>query len=546
MFVSIILDTEYYGMEGRDKWFLKNLSHAKENNCMIITHEQLRQCYKRCAENCAERFYKEFEMRKLSEKEYEEIKKGFVADRIFEELETRFVSRTEMLLYLFEKRYEPLEEEIIRLIDEELEKNGDDKVEAIFNCLDCFPSVLYLGEYYKCPVIPYCFSAIRKMHGYRQTLYMAGPEGSFRAPNKVVKEYETYLEAGEKLLSFSRRELLALFGKEKNLPLLRLLDSEPQYELGICKTPNGIYPWAFLRFQYTDADVYYEARKRFEASHIIVRDHPNIPWNGTEKGPRKEHQRNDPLSFILSCKRVATVESQLPLKALLWNRTVYMKGELAAFECMCEKDMESTAKADVNALNFYIFGYLIPAELMFDRGYWGWRLKDHPTPYEVYKKHLAFYLGEFDLDEETMRNMTEEERFRYILTGRKCSPLLIEELVRNKAPENVNYDVLYSKIVLQSTEGTAQEVVCINEVVQGEVSSVFRFEADNTYHGIDFYPFVDVGGFAEIRKLRVDGIETTFEGELQYFEKANGRKRLECEVTSEFHEVIVEWKYCFR
>lgn len=32
MFVMIIFDTDYYGMEGRLKWFLKNLSHAKANN----------------------------------------------------------------------------------------------------------------------------------------------------------------------------------------------------------------------------------------------------------------------------------------------------------------------------------------------------------------------------------------------------------------------------------------------------------------------------------------------------------------------------------
>ena len=41
MFVSIIFDTEYMGMGERIKWFLKNLSKAKENEIFIITHEYL-------------------------------------------------------------------------------------------------------------------------------------------------------------------------------------------------------------------------------------------------------------------------------------------------------------------------------------------------------------------------------------------------------------------------------------------------------------------------------------------------------------------------
>ena len=90
MFLMIIFDTDYYGMAGRSKWFLKSISHAKANNWMVITHEYLGKHYNEYAMDCAERFYNEFEMRRLDAKEYAEIRKGFVPDSIFREIEENF------------------------------------------------------------------------------------------------------------------------------------------------------------------------------------------------------------------------------------------------------------------------------------------------------------------------------------------------------------------------------------------------------------------------------------------------------------------------
>ena len=87
---------------------------------------------------------------------------------------------------------------------------------------------------------------------------------------------------------FSNRELLAIFGKEKNIPLLKIMDYEPEHELGICKIANTIYPYDYLKYPYTDTDLYYEARKKLKTTDIVIRDHPGIPWNGNDKGPKKE------------------------------------------------------------------------------------------------------------------------------------------------------------------------------------------------------------------------------------------------------------------
>lgn len=546
MFVSIILDTDYYGMGGRDKWYLKNLSHAKENNCIVITHEHLKKHYKKYRNACAERFYKEFEMRQLSDAEYEEISKGFVEDSVFEELESEFVSRSEMLMYLFQNRYTTLENALIKIIDSERKKKQDEKVEAIFNCIDCFASISYLGEYYDCPVIPYSFSAIRKMHGYRQTLYWAGLEGTIRSSSEAKRRYKAYIEGTQIPLVFSRRELLAIFGKEKNLPLLRLLNAEPEHEIGICKTPNSIYPYDYIRFKYTDTDLYYEVNNVLRTKDIIIRDHPNIPWNGTDQGTRKEHQRNDPISFILSCKRVTSVDSQILLKALLWNRTVIVKGEECSFAFLCEKDFQSEEKADIKALNYYIFAYLIPAELMFDRGYWQWRLNEKPSEYDIYMKHLDYYIEYFGYNKNILFNLNEKQRFTYLLKSRNCNEILIEELLRDETPKDINYDVMYSKLSLNVSLKQQQEFYCINQYRNGRVFSLFQVECEESTESMFFFPFVDVGGFANIVKVSVDDQDNEFDCRMEYYSKSDGKKAISgIQIPVGRHTLSVEWEYQF-
>ena len=547
MFLMIIFDTDYYGMAGRSKWFLKSISHAKANNWMVITHEYLGKHYNEYAMDCAERFYNEFEMRRLDAKEYAEIRKGFVPDSIFREIEERFISRTEELLFLFEKRVFQLEDCLIQMIDKELEKSPGERVEGNFNCLDCFKSVHYLGEHYGCPVIPYSFSAIRKMHGYRQTLYFADLGGCMRSSLRVEQSYKNYCKGEGLFPVFSRRELLAVFGKDKNLPLLRLLDGKPKYEVGICKTPNSIYPYDFLKFKYTDVDAYYDARKSFGEDSIVIREHPNIPWNGSDKGFKKEHQRNDPISFLLSCERVVSVNSQILLKALLWNRAVCLKGDLSSFGFMCNRDINETKRADINALNYYIFGYLIPAELMFNADYWKWRINEKPSEYDIYKRHFEYHLKYFDLEKRIIYNNNEEERFRHILMKRGCCDSLIDELVQNQSPVNYDYEVLYSKLAVDSDSATeAYEIFSLNKNEGGKISSDFELRNEERVKSLHFYPFVDVGGFADICSITVDDEKIDVKDGFVYFDKIDGKRIFEIMLSAGRHRISIEWEYYFK
>lgn len=546
MFVSIIFDTEYFGMGERHKWFLKNLSHARQNDCLIITHGFLKNNYEKYADSCAPRFYREFEMKKLSQDEYQAVRKGFVEDKIFDDLEEQFVSRTEMLSYLLQNRYEPLETALIQIIEQELSQKEGTKIDAIFNCLDTFASIHYLGERYHCPVISYSFSAIRKVHGYRQTLYMASLDGILRQSAEIEKRYNNYKRGKQVPVTFSNRELLAIFGKEKNIPLLKIMDYEPEHEMGLCKMASTVYPYDYLRYPYTDTDLYYEVRKRLKTTDIVIRDHPNIPWNGNDKGPKKEHERNDPVSFILSCKRVASIDSQILLKALLWKRTIFVKGGISAFEFMSTKDIRSTEKTEIDKLNFYIFGYLIPSEYMFSADYWRWRLYDNPSEYDIYIKHLNYYINLFGYRKEFLFTLEEKDRFRYILELRNTDQRLITDLLREEPSFHINYAVLYSKIEFKQSGNVVGETTCVNKQLSDNVQSKFIFDNGVAIDEVIFYPFVDVGGFAQITNCSVDNIKCNYNDKVQYIKKANGGIQLDTgALPSGEHHVMIDWKFYF-
>lgn len=540
MFVTIILDTEYMGMGERHKWFLKNLSHAKENDWMVITHEYLARHYEEYVERCAERFYDEFEMRKLDEEEYRQISKGFVPDEIFTSKEKEIGSRTEFLAYLFQERYMELEQCLISMIGEELQKRAGEKVEGIFNCLDCFRSIQYLGEYYNCPVIPYVFSAIRKVHGYQQTLYMTCMDGSLYSDADGRKRYKKFRVEKQEGIVFSRRELLALLGKEHNIPFLKLLNCTPEYEIGICAEAYSTTP-NFLKFKYTDDDIYYECKQKYSMDEIVTRMHPMVY---DSMGIGREHFKNDPVSFILSCRRITSVQSQILLKALLWNRTVYMKSDFLQLSFLCEKDIESTNRVDTASLNYYIFGFLIPSKFMFDVEYWRWRIRENPSEHEIYNRHLEYILKCLGIDEAVIHGREEKERFLYLLQKRNCAEDLINDLLEEEVPTDIHFDVLSSKLEIGKDSVVLHSLNRLNRYADGKVYSRFVVNCENGADFLRFYPFADVGGSAKINYLQVDGSCIVKEKGYVYYPKKNGYEVCDhINLMPGKHVVDIEWEY---
>ena len=323
MFVSIVFNTEYMDITSRKMWYLKNLFHCKENGWILITHEYIQKHFEELQDSITDRFIEQFEMRRFSFDEVKDVEQYFVPDEIFDGLEREMGSRTEMLFELNNRPYLILDHCLNGIFEQIRQKHPNERIEGIFHCLEGFESLRRIANELHCPLINYSFSAFRKVHGYRQTLYFANLWSRFWDSKECADRYHRFLkEDYSSLPVFTNEEIIAMIGKEHTLPMIQLINSQPKYEMGVCCECFSLLPQVFKNKHYTDDDIFYECKKLFRSDKLKVRSHA-AHLNDIQVDRSEVH--NDPVSTILSCKRLTAVQSQILLKVLLWKRTAVLK-----------------------------------------------------------------------------------------------------------------------------------------------------------------------------------------------------------------------------
>ena len=500
MFVSVIFNTEYFDISMRKTWYLKNLYHCRKNGWILVTHEYLHSHLEELQESVSDRFFDQFEMSRITPKEMEDVEQYFVPDALFENLEYEKGSRTEMLFELSTYPNNELNICLRNIFDQIKRRHPHDKIEGIFNCLEGFESLRKIAKDLNCPLINYSFSAFRKVHGYRQTLYSANLNAHFWDGSECEERYKTFTQEDHALLPvFSNKELITIIGKEHTLPYMQLMDSQPKYEMGICCECFSLTPQVFKNIRYTDDDIFYECKKLYDSKLLKVRSHA-ARLDDLQVDRSEVH--NDPVSTILSCRRLTAVQSQILLKVLLWGRTAVTKTKCLPFSFLCENDYTSTKIADILGLNFFIFGYLIPSDLMFSDEYWKWRITN-PTETEIYLRHLDYLLHILGIDKGIVMQLQGKDLLKYLLECRKCDPQLKELLLRDHILSAVNWDVASSKIDIESEDGiksywrinSTNEDGCLRTFITTDV-----VEAKT----VTFYPLDDVAGFARLRCVLIN------------------------------------------
>ena len=106
---------------------------------------------------------------------------------------------------------------------------------------------------------------------------------------------------------------------------------------------------------------------------------------------------------------------------------------------MCSKDVASEDKMRLDFLNYYLFCYLIPNDLMFSGEYWQWRMTN-PTETEIYKRHLDFYIEKLNLPKSILTEQDEPTRFKSLLKSRGCDEELINILLEDKHDFDIDYN----------------------------------------------------------------------------------------------------------
>ena len=517
MFISIVFNTEYNHISYRIRWYLKNLLHCKENGWALITHEYIKNNFKLLQDAVDERFFHDFEMRRFSLDEVKDVEQYYVPDKVFEDKEKECGSRTDMLMATNEGPFDELEIFLRDTLDTIREKHRDERIEGVLCSLECFGCIRKVCREENIPLYSYSFSAIRKPHGYRQTLYFAHPNGVFWESHDAEERCRKFLaDNNTNIPVFSNREILAIIGKERNLTLLQLINHQPDCELARCNELHAIIPHNFESSKYVDDDMMYEGDKLFGRDNARVRTHA---MQLVYKHLNNFEIHNDPASFILSCKRLVAIQSQIMLKGLLWKRPVISPKYIMDFSFLCNSDYLSTDIADIKGLNFYLFCYLIPGDLMFSDAYWKWRMTN-PSDYEIYKKHIDFYIEKLNLPKSILKETSEPERLKSILQSRGCD----EEVIADILNDNQNFDVDYFAASSRYVINGKQHWRINKKTTDGKLSNKMHIKKE-AINMIDFYPLDDVAGFTQIDSIIVNGkyVELTNEqSTYRYMKKVSG------------------------
>lgn len=500
MFLYCLLNTEYLEDISRKPWYLHFLYLCKKNNDILISHEYMQMHQKEIFGNSLyPKFFSDWEMEPFTYEEVKDVEQYYIPDRIFTQSEINNGSRTEMLLEFFLQRNYEFENCLNEIIDAIKKKHPGEKIEGMFNAFEGYKSQFEVCARNNIPFIPISFSAIRQYHGYRQSMYRVSINSPLNCTDYAQKRYEKFLaEKDSSLPVFSNREIIAMLGKERTLQFIQVMNHEPQYEIGICGEGCPFLPNFFDKAKYVDDDIFYECYRLYGKDQIKVRSH-NLLLQRLQVD--RSTSRGDAASYILSCRRVASVRSEISMKPLLWKRTSVMKKNTLLFSYMCENDYTSTDLVNLQALNHYVFAVLVPIGLLFSRDYLRWRLNDNPTETEIYKCHLQYYVKRLNLHKELLEGEDEPIRFRRLLEDRGCDTELISILLEDNQDYEVNYDVLASRIVVDGKPHWR-----INKVEGGELHTHCEINV-NKAACVEFCPTDDLAGSTKLNRVVVNGKE---------------------------------------
>jgi hypothetical protein len=139
-------------------------------------------------------------------------------------------------------------------------------------------------------------------------------------------------------------------------------------------------------------DLLSAARRHASPDDILVRYHSG----GLARYPETlgvTDQSGDATEFIQKCETVLTVSSGTALEAALLGRRCVVLGD-SPFRLIADESCDVATRQDeterLMALNFLVFGYLVPCALMFDPEYTRWRLT-RPSQLEIYRHHQRWH-----------------------------------------------------------------------------------------------------------------------------------------------------------
>ena len=324
---------------------------------------------------------------------------------------------------------------LIKTLFNQIEKDYNEKIDAVI----CFYAPVSLRKVAKDRNIPVIFN---ERTSFRPPMFVSVGYFDLKenyGKGELEERYKRFLvEAKEKTISIlERKEILALLFTSRGLNYLNLIDKiKPSKELGICSVGENAV--IFKEGLFTLNELSHEALKIYLPEHIAYRD-------------RTDNRTS--LEFILDCKRIASVHSNMSFDAMLLGRTSCSYGN-SPFAFMANKGIKDIKEniAPLEFVNFVVFGYFVPWELLRDEEYIRWRLTK-PTEIEIYNRHLEYYLTKRGLD-ATLLSLKNEERLTFILENQNVKT---DKICSDNFRGNPHGSYFLGRNIFDCTEGVLLE-----------------------------------------------------------------------------------------
>lgn len=407
-------------------WFYKSLDMAKRNNLPIIAQEKYfvkpsEMAKKGPAEDRLVNNTNAINYRFIYDPPRDEDLERISQYPIPQEMEDRFIkekgSVNDAMVCALSDSWHELEELLDRYFTEIEEKSGE-KIDAVVT-LCWFKTLNNAAEKHNIKVITIEQGLFREP-AYLKTAYCSFTN-LFDDEKEIGERYEKFRTEADELPILSRKAILSLLLNNDYLGYLNYYDMLPRYEAGVAL---GYATWLphMCTTKFNDEELLYRTASVYDK--FIVRTHPGDPTKASYPSFIKTPDNSaNTIEFILKCKRIISLGSNVSLEAAFWNKV-----PCTALKCSSsygqKHEVEDTQEYSIDTLylNFFAFCFLIPYSKMMDPEYLMWRLSG-PSESEIFKKHMKIYLEERGCDYDKLLSTADEKRQEYILSCRGVNSL---------------------------------------------------------------------------------------------------------------------------
>lgn len=404
--------------------FIKAVSFARKYHWPVIAQKQYFDDIENIKGFFSENLLEHFEYEMIGKQDLQKIVPVVIPEEIEKRYIDKFPSQTDAYLSSIKNAWDEMEQFFEQAVDR-LEKDAGEKIEAFYT----LPNQAFLenaARRKQIPVIHFEWGPFRPAM-YRKTAYF----DFYHVVMGLRERYENFIKNQEdkQVPMFTRQEILALF-LEKDYLQYVYANRQPSYEMGVATGYTTIGEYSAYNMV-SLMEIQSKVAKKFHEDEVCWRMHPEDPQHAQLSVKNRSDHKNT-ADFILDCKRVLSMSSNVIFEAMMFDRAGYDIGfSHYSFQGNHKIDLLEDKKPDIRFLNFAVFSYFIPYEFLNSPEYIRFRLS-RPAETEIYNYHLHYYLNVWGIKRDILK---EKDKLQIIMqargfekTGEQAATYLSEDI----------------------------------------------------------------------------------------------------------------------